>query len=201
MISCNYSLGNTVSKADEAITLWRTEKGIVEIARDTLVIPVKLGDEQKGYIFSGHSRLVLDAIVETEKGAMGRPVEKEILEPFLMLGDTERVQPHLRSAGKEDLNKMGYENEQEFTVKAEDLFGRFFGRSRMQIHGCCDENGGSTFAFQDKHDELDVLVVKGSEIVYKSAGTVFILSKNREVLKSRGEMVVLRDGKSFVVKN
>jgi len=34
MIWQNYQLGNTVSKAAEAMTLWQTEKGILEISEN-----------------------------------------------------------------------------------------------------------------------------------------------------------------------
>jgi hypothetical protein len=46
--------------------------------------------------------------VETEKGAVGKPVEKEITEPFLMLGDTENMQQHLSAADTQDLETKGY---------------------------------------------------------------------------------------------
>ena len=126
MIRQNYQLGNIVSKATEAMTLWQTERGIIEIRKDTLAIPLKLGDQRKGYILHGKGKLLIDAIVETEEGAIGKSVEKELNKPFLMLGEIQEIEQHLTTASEEDFTKMGYETQKEFIAKTEDLFNRFF---------------------------------------------------------------------------
>jgi hypothetical protein len=195
----NYQLDNTISKATEAITLWQTEKGTIEISKNTLAIPIKLGDQRKGYIFHGHGKLVLDTIVETEEGAIGKPVEKEINEPFLMLGGTEETQQHLSTPSKEDFTKMGYENQQEFVAKAEDLCNQFF-RGRVHSRQGFEENHGLIFAFQNETSKLDILVAKGSKLVYKAMDMVFVSNENKVVLKNHGEVVLSRNGKSFVIK-
>lgn len=195
-----YQLDNTVLKAVEALTLWKTERGIIEVSEDTLAIPIKLDDQRKGYIFHGHGKLLLDTIVETEEGAIGKPVENEVTEPFLMLGDTEKIQQHLSIASKEDFTKMGYESQQGFVAKAEDLYDQFFKRGRTCGRQSFGEEHGSVFAFQNIAGKLDVLVVKGSNIVYKATGMVFVSSENKVVLKSPGEVALSRNGKLFVIK-
>jgi hypothetical protein len=92
MMPQNFQLESTILKAKETLTLWQTENGIIEINTNTLAVPIKLDNQQKGYIFHGHGKLLLDTIVETNEGAIGKPVEKEINEPFLMLGETEKTQ-------------------------------------------------------------------------------------------------------------
>ena len=72
----DYQLSSTISKVIEEITLWQTERGIIEISQNTLVVPIKLNDEVRGYVFHGHGRMLLDAIAETEKGAVGKSVEE-----------------------------------------------------------------------------------------------------------------------------
>jgi len=104
----DYELGSTISRTNEDITLWQTEKGIIEISKSTLAVPIKLDDQRKGYVFHGQGKLLLDAIVETEEGAVGKSVEKELNEPFLMLGDTEEIGQHLITASEEDLTKMSF---------------------------------------------------------------------------------------------
>lgn len=203
----NYQLDKTISKATEAITLWQTEKGIIEISKNTLAIPIKLGDQRKGYIFHGQSKLLLDTIVETEEGAIGKPVEKEISEPFLMLGDTEEIQQHLSTTSKEDFIKMGYENQQEFVAKAEDLYDQFF-RGGVHSRQGLDEDNGLIFAFQNEASRLDILVTKDSKLVYKAMGMVFVSNENKVVLKSptavvcsnNRKSVIMKKGKSVIVK-
>jgi hypothetical protein len=200
MIWQNYQLGNTVSKASEAMTLWQTEKGIIEISKHTLAIPIKLDDKERGYVFHGHGKLLLDTIVETEEGAIGKPVEKELNEPFLMLGDTEETQKHLTTASEEDFAKMGYQNQQEFAVKAEGLCDQFFKKRRVHDHQCFDEHRGFIFAFQNGLSKLDILVTKGLKLVYKAMDMVFVSNEYKVVLKSPSEVVCLSNGKSVIIK-
>jgi len=196
----NYQLGSTVSKASEAVTLWQMEKGIVEISKNTLAIPIKLSDKERGYVFHGNGKLLLDTIVETEEGAIGKPVEKELSELFLMLGDTEETQKHLTTASGEDFAKMGYQNQQEFVVKAEDLCDQFLKKRGVHNHQCFDEHRGFIFAFQNENSKLDVLVAKGLKLVYKAMDMVFVSNENKVVLKSPSEVVCLSNGKSVIVK-
>ena len=126
MIWREYKLSDTILRTTEDTRLWESEKGIVEINKDALAIPIELDDEEKGYLFHGQGKLLLDTIVETEEGAIGKPVERELNKPFLMLADIEMTQQPLTKASEGDLTKMGYENKQEFMEEAQDLFNRFF---------------------------------------------------------------------------
>ena len=201
MLPLNYQLDNTVLKTTEPITLWRTEKGTVEIDKNTLAIPIKLDDQRKGYIFHGQGKLLLDTIVETHEGAVGKSVESELNKPFLMLGDTEETQQRFSTATKEDLTKMGYESEQGFMDKAEDLFDQFFGKTRMHNHHCCSNSHGVIFAFPNEEGKLDVLVANGSKLVYEAMNQVFVSSDDKVVLKTPTEVIVSGDNrKSLVIK-
>lgn len=196
----NYQLGNTISKATEAMRLWQTEKGIIEISEDSLAIPIKLGDQDKGYIFHGHGKLLLDTIVETEEGAIGKPVEKELNKPFLMLGSIEEIEQRFSAASEEDFAKMGYKNHQGFVESAEDLFDRFFKKGIRDSHHNFSQDYGFIFAFENKTNKLDILVAKGSKLVYTTKDVVFVSNKDKVVLKSPDEVVCSNDGKSVIIK-
>ncbi len=199
MTGKHYQLGNAVSKATEAMTLWKTEKGIIETSNDTLAIPIKLDDEEKGYVLHGNGKLLLDAIVETEEGAIGKPVEKELNEPFIMLGNTKEIREHLTEASEEDFAKMGYENQQELIDKAEDLCDRFF-RGRIHSHRRFDGDQGLVFAFPNEDNGLDILVAKGSKLVYKARDIMFVSNKDKVVLKTPNEVICKGNGKSVIIK-
>jgi len=195
-----YQLDNTISKTSEVLTLCRTERGIIEINTNSLAIPIKLDNQTKGYVFHGHGKLLLDTIVETEEGAIGKPVDREINEPFIMLGNTEEIQRHLNAASTEEMTKMGYENEQDFMTKAEDLFDQFLGQGRTHKHQCCGNNHGFIFAFSNKTGGLDLLIVNGSNLVYKADDTVFVSNKNKVVMKTLDKVVLLHNGRSFAIR-
>jgi hypothetical protein len=195
----NCHLDDAISKTAEDTRLWQTEKGIVEIGKNTLAIPVIMHDQVKGYIFDGHGKLILDTIVETKEGAVGKPVEKEIHEPFVMLGNAEMTGRKLEPASSEDLAEAGYADRLGFMAKAGELLDRFSKNGRINSCQCSYGDEGLLFAFQNQADNLDILLAKDVKIVYKAMDTVFISDKNRAVLKSC-EVVCVSSGKSVVVK-
>jgi len=200
MILEHYELGDTILRATDSLTLWQAENGILEISGNALAIPVKLDNEQKGFVFHGRGKLLLDTIVETDNGAIGKPVEKELHEPFLMLGDTEEIQKHLSNADKESLASMGYENNKEFTHKAELLLDKFSKKGRAHDSHCCHDNSGLIFAFPNKADKLDVLIADGPRIVYKAIDKVFVANKGKVILKTPEEVIVSSNRKSVIIK-
>jgi hypothetical protein len=203
VINQNYRLDDAISKITEDVRLWQTEKGVLEICKNTLVIPIRVRDQRRGYVFHGHGKLLLDTIVETDEGAIGKPVEKELSAPFLMLGNTEKIEQHSVTAGEEDLARMEYKDQQEFVTKAEDLCNQFFKQKKREMgdHQFFGEYSGSIFAFQNQTNELDILVTKGSKLVYKTKDVVFVSNKNKVVLKSPNEVICASNGKSVIIKN
>jgi len=197
----NYQLDKTVSKANEDLTLWQTERGIIRIGKNTLACPIGLDGQQVGYVFHGHYRLLLDTIVETNEGAIGKPLEKEANTPFLMLGNTERVRQHFSVAGEGDFLENGlYVSKEEFIAQAEDLLNRFLEKERAYGHCHVRKNDSLIFAFQNENGRLDILVAEDSKLVYKAEDTFFVSNENKVVLKSLGQVVCASDGRSVIIK-
>jgi hypothetical protein len=200
MIRRNYQLEDTVLKASEDMVLWQTEKGLLKISKNTLVLPIRLDGQRKGYVFHGQAQLLLDTIVETEEGAIGKSVEKEISRSFLMFGAKEEIGRHLNQALKEDLEKAEYHDEQEFRADAERICDQFMGRRRSFDCDNLGISGELVVAFSNETGNLDILVNKGSKLVYKAAGIVFVSSKGESILKGQDTVVLSHNGKSFVVR-
>jgi hypothetical protein len=199
MIWQDYELDECISKAAETLTLWKTERALVEIDKDTLIVAIKQGDMLKGYVFHGNGKLLLDTIVETEEGAIGKSIDRRLNEPFLMLSDAQDIQKHLDKASDEDLRKMGYENQQGFSAKAEELLEKTLTRGRIRNGGCCSNHDGSIFAFPNEEGKPDVLVLNGSKVVYVTKSTVFVANENRTVLKSSEQVILSKHGRSFII--
>ena len=189
----NYELDGTTSKIDQPLTLWKTDKGVIEINKNTVAIAITQDGKPQGYIFNGNGKLILDTIIETEQGAVGRPTEKALTEPFLMLGNPQNIEPHLIATTSED-NK-------DFTTKAEDFFHQFFKNGRTSnTDCCCHHDEGLIFAFSNQNSHSDLLVLDGSKIVYKAKRMTFISNGDRDVLKSPEHMVVSNRGRCVVIK-
>lgn len=193
-----FELDSTVLKVLQDIRLWQSEKGIVDIKADTLAILVKRDGEKRGYVFHGQGKLVLDTIVETAEGALGRSIEKELNKPFLMLTRTEDLQAKLSEASEDDLKRMGYENWHGFADAASKSLDRFLGRqSFVHEHS---RNRGFVFAFPNDDGKLDLLVADDDKLVYRSADITFISEAGKTVLKEPHGMICSGSGKSVVIK-
>jgi len=198
MIWHSYNLGETILKTTESLKLLETEKAIVEISGNTLAIPVMLNNSLEGYVYHGDGKLVLDTIVETEQGAVGRPVEEEINRPFLMLGNAEGARQQLRPASQKDLSERGYTEQGEFILSAEGLLNSFSRRGRT--HNCRHHGDGSVFAFQNETNKLDFLIVNGEKFVYKTTDSIFVSNRDRVIFKNSIGVVCINNGKSIIVK-
>jgi hypothetical protein len=201
MIWEDYELDNVVLKTSEPLKLWQNERGLVEIDKDALSVGVIADGRVRGYVFHGQGRLVLDTIVETDEGAFGKPVERKLSEPFLMLGDIEGAGLHLGAANDEDLAKMGYKNQKEFTTTVGDLFYRILKRRRMHGFHYCGLREGLVFAFPNKVDRLDYLVARGVKIVYRALNMTFVSNERNLVLKSPGHTVVSHKGRLCIIRS
>lgn len=196
----DYQLDNVISKTSDTEILSKTEKGLVEVGKNALVAAIRHDNVQKGYVFQGQGKLLLDTIVETENGAIGKSIEKEINQPFLLIGGPEKLQ-HLDVANDEDFKRFGYENQQQFTSKAKSLVDKFLGNRR--IHCCHGESkyDGTVFAFQNEiGNDFDVLVTNGSKLVYKGADTIFVSDENGAILKGPERMIMSKHGKCCSIK-
>jgi len=200
MTAQSLHLDNTVLKTLDILTLWQNEQGIIQTGKDALAVSIKLGNETKGYIFHGKGKLILDTIIETKEGAFGKPVEKEINKPFLMLGNTKEIQENLIMASREDLHHLGYENEQGFLDEAEELYKKFFENRKTDYHKCCKGSAGVIFAFPNKADKLDILLAKDSKLIYKASDKIFLSTNRKTVLKTPEEVILSSNKKFFIVK-
>ena len=197
----DYQLDKEILKTTDKITLWKNEKGIVDIAKGTFAIKVLLDDKPSGYIFHGKGALLLDTIIETEKGAIGRSIEKPLDKTFLMFGSLEETQRQFTNAENEDLSIGSYEDKQQFLQEAQSLLDRFFDRTtnRLEHSKTLNNNGALIFAFPNEVDKMDILVVKDSKLVYTSNDKVYVIKGEKAVLTSDEGVVVTNHGKSIII--
>jgi hypothetical protein len=195
----NYELDDKVLELDEDMTLYRSDKVLVNLNKGTRAIAVKRKDRMEGLVFLGHGRLIVDTIVETENGALGKPTERELSEPFLMLGPVEDTLQHLKEANKEDLQRNGVKAEDLFD-KAQNLVDKLQERRALCSFSCHNEQKGLVFAFATDEDRLDVLVLNDSRIVFKSKGISFVSIGNHSVLKNTYQAVLATNGRSVFVR-
>jgi len=192
-------IGDTVLKTTKAMTLAKTHRSLVEIAKDSLAVGIEAGDKHEGYVFHGHGKMLLDTIIETEEGALGSSVEKETNDLFLMLGDTSQLQPYLISATSDDLLKMGHKDRQEFQTEAQVIINQFAEETDAKGFHCFGRFDGTEFAFPRGSGKFDVLLTEKSKLVYRAASVLFVSDLNNVVLKNGELIAVSGQGRSCIV--
>lgn len=186
----HYDLGDTVLKTNERLNLWKSVRGSVDVEKNTLAVAITLDGKPEGYIFRGNGKMILDATVETDQGAVGKSIERQLTDPFLMVGNPDITETRSFSA---------VTAEQDFLAKAQDLYHEFF-RGEEHFGGGCHHHVGMVFAFKNDSGKLDLLIPHGSKIVYKAKHMVFISDENEAILKSPEHMVVSNHGRCIVMK-
>lgn len=194
-VSRDVSLGNDVYRITQETTLLRSPKCTVTIQGGALAVPIYIQERPAGYVLCGRGRFSLDAIIETSRGAVGKPIVRELDKPFIMLIGKEGAAPPISPATSEDFSKVGYRNAKEFIEIALDTCERFFFEGNTS---CCRDK--SLFAFP-QNNKFEILVSSHEGTTYVAKDRVYVLRGDKQVLKGPREVVVAKHGKLMVVKD
>ncbi len=192
-------LGNQPQKLIKDTTLLRNERCIVTVTAGTLALPILLDDATRGQLFIGKGQLTLDTIVETSRGAIGKPLIRDLTPdyPFLMLGESENLKENLASVTNQDLNNIGYKSTDEFLKKANEAFDEFAHRRHSHID---IEPDAHVFAFANEHQKWDFLIAKDDKLVYTSEHKVYVSKNSGENASLEpGSILVSKKGKTVVI--
>ncbi len=194
-VSRDVSLGNDVYKTTQETTLLRSPKCVVMVQGGALAAPIHIRERPAGYVLCGTGRFSLDAIIETSRGAVGKPIVRELDKPFIILVKKEGPSPSLSPATGEDISKVGYRNAKEFVEVALDTCERFFCKRNTFWH-----HDKSLFAFP-QNNKFEILLSSHDGTTYVAKDTVYVLKGDKQVLKRPRETVVVKCGKLVVVKD
>jgi hypothetical protein len=192
-------LGNQPKKLTKDTTLLHNEKCIVTATAGTLALPILLDNATSGQLFIGKGQLTLDTIVETSRGAIGKPLVRDLNpeHPFLMLGETETLKENLTPAANQDLNSIGYKSTDEFLKKANEAFDDFAHRRHSRID---TEPDAHVFAFANERQKWDFLIAKDDKLVYTSEHKVYVSKNGGETASlGPGSILVSKKGKTVVI--
>lgn len=196
----NYKLGEEPLKTTEDTTLLKTERCIVTASKSTLALPLTINDKIPGLFMHGTGRLIIDAIIETSKGAIGKSIEKTLTEPFIMLGNIEKVKDKMAKADTASLGVMGYKNLEAFRGKAEEVCKRILNRRINGIH--IDRRPASIFFFVNDENSYDTLISKNTrKLVYVTRGKVYVFSDDKSLMTGPEEVFLAKHGKTVIIAN
>ena len=199
MLHSRMQLGNQLQKLTNDITLLQNEKCIIKATAGTLALPILIDNTTCGQLFIGKGQLTLDTIIETTRGAIGKPLIRNLTpdHPFLMLGETKNLKENLAPATNQDLTSMGYKSTDEFLKTANETFDQFAHKRHSHID---IEPNAHIFAFANEREKWDFLIAKDDKLVYTSKHKVFVSKNNGEsVSLGQGSILVAKKGKTVVI--
>ena len=156
----------------------------LRVEEGSLLLPITTGDSE-GYYVRGRGVLLLDSIIETPDGAIGRPVKRMLDEPFILLGRTD-CEPDVEGIeGNCDVESLIREAEELAGDYRGDLGGR---RGRCAIFRA--------------RDGVDALVVDGDQLVYRESNMVYVSGGKNDVLVDRDRgLAVSKSGRTVTIEN
>jgi len=197
-VNCEVGLGNDVYKVTQETTLIRNPKCLVTVQEGTLAAPLYIRDKPAGYVFHGVGRFSLDAIIETRRGALGKPIAKELGDPFIMLA-REDFSSSMSPATTEYLARVGYENAEGFIERAFKVCKRFLDHDcHVNLKPWSDSK--KIFAFP-QNDKFEILASSDESTTYVAKDGVYVFKGNEQVLTGSKEIVVAKYGRLVAIKD
>jgi hypothetical protein len=194
----SYKLGDTPLKTVEDLTLLKTDKCVITASKDMLALSITFNEQVHGCFMHGSGRLIVDTIIETSKGAIGEPTEKNLKNPFIMIGGVEEIEDKMAEADLSSLASAGYENIKALKRKAEDLCEELLERRVSWTR--FETNLTRVFLFEVDGGNYDMLISKNTKkLVYVSASKVYVFSGNKILLSRPNEVLISKPGKSIVI--
>ncbi len=197
MLFHHMKLGTQPHKLTQDTILLQNDKCIIKATAGTLTLPILIDNNPCGHLFIGKGELTLDTIVETTRGAIGKPLVKNLTQPYAMFSKTTNLNKELEPPTNQDLTNMGYKSTDEFLKTANDTFDQFTSGRRGDFDV---EKDAHIFAFATEHSKWDILIAKAEKLVYTSKEKVYISKNNgHSVSLEPGSIFVSRKGKTVII--
>ncbi len=172
------------------------DKAVVELETGCAWIHLAQGNRTVGIAFAGPSRFVVDAITETEMGALGKSVTTTLDGVQLYLGET-AIETVSREAEDSDMGTLGFDGTRSFSdavnIAVKDKVN---GQGRTHF----EKSKGNVLLGTDVHSKSIVLVIEGKDMVFVYDENVFSVGEKETVhVDESGVRIGQRDGKTLVI--
>ncbi|MFX0168718.1 MAG: hypothetical protein ACFE89_05080 [Candidatus Hodarchaeota archaeon] len=129
--SRNLVLGALAGRVANPTDVTRSDKALISVNEGTLYFPIFYQNHEVGGIFIGYGQVIVDAIVETTRGALGKSYEffwNGSL--FLISEDGEWSPPSTEPVRERDIHEFLLSSVDEAQERAQNIFDRFLDQNR-----------------------------------------------------------------------
>ena len=175
------------------------EKAFVKMEAGCVWVYLLEDDKRVGIAYAGPSRFAVDAIAETDVGAMGESVTDTLEGISLFIGSSS-LENISRRAENSDLQNTGFNNPSTFTESIEAMIkDRIHGEN---THTKIDNKEDSKIFFGTDTEKTNILLVLGHKkgLVFTHGKLVYVLGDDNMVSVSKSGVVITNhDGKQLIV--
>jgi hypothetical protein len=175
------------------------EKAFVKMEAGCVWVYLLEDDKRVGIAYAGPSRFAVDAIAETDMGAMGESVT-DTLEGIKLFIGTSSLENISKSAQTSDLQNTGFNDATAFTEAIETTMkDHFHGENK---HTKIDNKDDSKIFFGTDSENMKVLLVLSNRkgLVFTHGKLVYVIGDDNMVSVSKSGVVITnKDGKQLIV--
>ena len=152
-----------------------------------------------GVAFAGPSRFAVDAIAETDMGAMGESITGDLsgIQLYIGISSLENIS---KSAESLEIQKQGFKDTETFVKKIEDEIQKHMNGENKKTKIESRKDSKIFFGTDSKDKKLLLVLSEEKELVFTYDKAVFVLGDDNMVSVSKSGVVVSnRDGKQIIV--
>lgn len=190
---------NIVMVTTEEIDIISHEKAYVKMSAGCLWSSLLQDGVRVGVAFVGPSRFAVDAIAETDMGAMGESITGELSGVQLFIGATS-LENISKNAESPDTQSQGYQSAESFTKAIEATIHELINGENKQTK--IDSKKDSKIFFGTDSNEKKMLLVLSEDkgLVFTYGKSVFVIGDDNLVSVSKSGVVVSsKEGKQIIV--
>jgi len=172
------------------------DKAVVDLETGCAWVYLVQGEKNVGIAFAGPSRFAVDAITETEMGAMGQSVTTILDGVQLFLGET-TIEAVSREAEDSDMRDLSFDGTTGF-------FDAVNTAVKDKVNGQGEthfvQSKGNVLLGTDIHSKSIVLVIEGKDLVFVYDENVFSVGQKETVhVDKSGVRIGQREGKALMI--
>jgi hypothetical protein len=175
------------------------EKAFVKMEAGCVWVYLLEDDRRVGIAYAGPSRFAVDAIAETDIGAIGESVTDTLEGIKLFIGSTS-LENISKSAQSSDFHSVGFNDSVEFSKAIETTIEDQFRSKDKQTK--IDSKEDARIFFGNDSEQTKVLLVLSREkgLVFTHGKMVYVVGDDNMVSVSKSGVVITnRDGKQLIV--
>lgn len=186
-------LGAMAGKVKQPSDLAQSEKALLSVNEGTLYFPIFHRNIEVGGIFIGQGQVIVDAIIETKRGAIGQSRDFLWNGSLLMLSEDGKWSPPETTPVKDKhLKAFLLESVDEAQERAQGIFDRFFEQNRNWFDETfIQRQRGWVAQIFDRQRGKCNIIASDNRLVVKIADWKVVLSGNKLIEKDGHKKVIV----------